>query len=112
MPAPALHLGAVVMCSHAGQATPVAPFPRVLLSGQPAVTIASPYLIAGCALTGTRGVPVGMQVEEPVIDATGAPPASTRVAPTSHWPVAHGGFGVPVRAQPAITYGDESVTAG
>ena len=57
MPAPALHLGAVVMCSHAGQATPVAPFPRVLLSGQPAVTLSSPYVIAGCALTGTPNPP-------------------------------------------------------
>jgi len=53
MPSPALHLGAVVTCSHAGPATPVAPFPRVLLSGQPVVTLASPYAIAGCALTGT-----------------------------------------------------------
>jgi hypothetical protein len=51
MPAPALHLGAVVLCSHSGVATPAAPFPRVLLSGQPAVTIASPYAIAGCALS-------------------------------------------------------------
>jgi len=42
-----------VLCSHAGPATPVSPFPRVLLSGQPAVTIASPYAITGCALTGT-----------------------------------------------------------
>jgi hypothetical protein len=45
------------MCSHAGQATPVAPFPRVLLSGQPAVTLSSPYVIAGCALTGTPNPP-------------------------------------------------------
>ena len=57
MPAPILHLGATVMCSHAGQATPLAPFPRVLLSGQPAVTITSPYAIAGCALTGTGAPP-------------------------------------------------------
>ena len=53
MPAPVLHLGATVLCTHAGQATPAAPFPRVLLSGQPVVTVSSPYLIAGCALTGT-----------------------------------------------------------
>jgi hypothetical protein len=36
---------------------PVAPFPRVLLSGQPAVTLSSPYAIAGCALTGTPNPP-------------------------------------------------------
>jgi hypothetical protein len=53
MPAPVLHLGAVVLCTHGGQAIPVAPFPRVLVSGQPVVTLASPYAIAGCALTGS-----------------------------------------------------------
>jgi hypothetical protein len=53
VPAPALHLGAVVLCSHAGPATPVGPFARVLLSGQPSVTIASPYTVTGCALTGS-----------------------------------------------------------
>ena len=57
MPAPVLHLGAIVMCSHAGQATPLAPFARVLVSGQPAVTLTSPYAIAGCALTGTPNPP-------------------------------------------------------
>ncbi|MEA2927516.1 MAG: hypothetical protein QOD25_4638, partial [Alphaproteobacteria bacterium] len=31
MPAPVLHFGAVVLCTHAGQATPLAVFPRVLL---------------------------------------------------------------------------------
>jgi hypothetical protein len=57
MPGPALHLGAVVMCAHAGTATPAAPFPRVLLSGQPVVTLSSPMVIAGCALTGTPAPP-------------------------------------------------------
>jgi len=57
MPAPILHLGAMVMCTHAGQATPLTPFPRVLLSGQPAVTITSPYAVAGCGLTGTGAPP-------------------------------------------------------
>ena len=57
MPAPLLHLGATVLCTHAGQATPTTPFPRVTLSGQPAVTIASPYVIAACALTGTPTPP-------------------------------------------------------
>jgi hypothetical protein len=53
MPAPVLHLGATVLCTHAGQATPLAPFARVLVSGQPVVTLASPYAVVGCALTGT-----------------------------------------------------------
>ncbi|HEX6925949.1 MAG TPA: hypothetical protein VF167_10970 [Longimicrobiaceae bacterium] len=50
MPGPLLHLGATVTCAHAGQATPTAPFPRVLVSGQPIVTLASPYVVAGCTL--------------------------------------------------------------
>lgn len=50
MPGFLLHLGATVLCSHAGQAQPTAPNPRVLLSGQPVVTMASPYGIAGCAM--------------------------------------------------------------
>ncbi len=57
MPAPVLHLGATVMCAHAGTAMPAAPFARVLLSGQPAVTLASPYLVAGCALSGSGAPP-------------------------------------------------------
>ena len=50
MPGLVLHLGATVLCAHAGQATPTAPFPRVLLSGQPVVTLACPYVVAGCAM--------------------------------------------------------------
>lgn len=57
MPAPILHLGATVICMHAGQAQPTAPFPRVLVSGQPVVTLASPYAVVGCALTGTSAPP-------------------------------------------------------
>ncbi|MGY2012123.1 hypothetical protein ACW9HC_34565 [Nocardia gipuzkoensis] len=50
MPGPIVHVGAVVTCSHAGQAQPTAPVPRVLVSGQPVVTIASPYVVVGCTL--------------------------------------------------------------
>lgn len=57
MPAPILHLGATVLCSHAGQATPMAPFPRVMLSGQPVATLSSPYAVAGCALPSSAGGP-------------------------------------------------------
>lgn len=53
MPAPVLHLGATITCMHAGPATPLTPFPRVLLSGQPVTTLATPYAITGCALTGS-----------------------------------------------------------
>lgn len=50
MPGFLLHLGATVLCSHAGQAQPTVVNPRVLVSGQPTVTIAAPYVIAGCAM--------------------------------------------------------------
>ena len=50
MPGFLLHLGATVLCSHAGQAQPTVVNPRVTVSGQPTVTIASPYVVAGCAL--------------------------------------------------------------
>jgi len=57
MPVPILHLGATVLCTHAGQATPLAPFPRVTVSAQPVVTLTSPYAIAGCALSTTSTPP-------------------------------------------------------
>ena len=57
MPAPVLHLGATVLCSHAGTATPATPFPRVTVSGQPVVTISSPWPIVACALSTTSTPP-------------------------------------------------------
>lgn len=57
MPGPIVHLGATVLCTHAGTATPTAPFPRVTVSGQAVVTLATPYLIAGCALSTTSTPP-------------------------------------------------------
>ncbi|HEX5606791.1 MAG TPA: hypothetical protein VFY96_09770 [Candidatus Binatia bacterium] len=50
MPGFLLHFGASVLCAHAGQAQPTTVNPRVLVSGQPTVTITSPYVVAGCAL--------------------------------------------------------------
>src|SRR5690348_2297672 len=55
MPGPILHLGATVMCSHGGQATPTSPVPRVLVSGQPVATITAPYAVAGCAFVPPGG---------------------------------------------------------
>lgn len=57
MPGPVVHLGATVTCSHAGMATPAAPFPRVLVAGQPVTTVATPYVVAGCALSSTPTPP-------------------------------------------------------
>jgi hypothetical protein len=50
MPGFLLHLGATVLCSHGGQAQPTVVSPRVMVGGQPVVTIAAPYVVAGCAL--------------------------------------------------------------
>jgi len=48
MPGYILHMGATVLCAHAGQATPTVTDLRVKVSGQAVVTIAAPYTIAGC----------------------------------------------------------------
>ncbi|HEX7111461.1 MAG TPA: hypothetical protein VF216_03385 [Mizugakiibacter sp.] len=50
MPGFVLHVGATVLCAHAGQAQPTAPNPRVMVSGQPTVTLPAPWLVAGCTL--------------------------------------------------------------
>jgi hypothetical protein len=57
MPGPILHLGATVICAHGGQAIPVTPSPNVLVSGQPVVTLASMYTVAGCAFPPQAGGP-------------------------------------------------------
>ncbi len=50
MPGFLVHVGAQVLCSHAGQATPTVPNPRVTVSAQPTVLMTAPYVIAGCTL--------------------------------------------------------------
>lgn len=50
MPGFLLDAGATVMCSHGGPAHAAAPNPRVTVSGMPAVTLASPYVVDGCPL--------------------------------------------------------------
>lgn len=50
MPGTLLHVGATVLCSHGGQAQPTTPNPRVLVGGQPTVTLSTLYTVAGCAL--------------------------------------------------------------
>jgi Domain of unknown function (DUF4280) len=49
MPGFLVHIGATVLCSHGGQAQATAPNPAVMVSGQPTVTIAAPFVVAGCA---------------------------------------------------------------
>jgi hypothetical protein len=49
MPGFILHVGAIVMCAHGGQAQAMVPNPRVKVSGQPTVLQPMPYVVAGCA---------------------------------------------------------------
>jgi hypothetical protein len=57
MPGYLLHVGATVLCAHAGQAQATAPNPRVQVGGQPVTTLGAPYTIAGCALPPNAGGP-------------------------------------------------------
>jgi hypothetical protein len=100
MPGPIVHLGATVLCTHAGTAQATAPFPRVTVTGQPVVTLATPYVVAGCALTGTivppcvtgqwvvgaarvlaGGVPVAVQAGTSLTLPTGTPMLPVVVQP-------------------------------
>lgn len=55
MPGFLLHLNAQVQCPHGGQATPMAPNPRVTVGGMAITTMPRQYAIAGCP-----GVPLSM----------------------------------------------------
>lgn len=50
MPGFLLHLGAQVQCAHGGMAQPTVVNPRVMVSGQPTVTLPPPWTVAACAL--------------------------------------------------------------
>lgn len=102
MPAPALHLGAVVTCTHAGPGTPTAPFPRVLLSGQPLVTIAAPWAITGCALTGTGAPPcvTGQWITGAVRVLAGGVPVASMAGTSTCVPT--GTPMLPITAQPRV----------
>jgi hypothetical protein len=50
MPGFLLHIGATVVCSHAGQAQATVPNPRVSVAGQPSVTMSAPWVVSGCTL--------------------------------------------------------------
>ena len=94
MPGFLVHVGAQVLCSHAGQAQPTVPNPRVTVSGQPTVLMTTPYVIAGCTfppptaangpcvtgqwLTGTtrvtsNGQPLLVQSSQGICAPTGTP---------------------------------------
>jgi len=106
MPGFLLHVGATVLCSHAGQAQPTVPNLRVLVSGQPTVTLSAPYVVAGCTLppppaangpcvtaqwiTGTtrilsNGFPLLIQSGQAICAPTGTPllPVATQLRVTA-----------------------------
>ncbi|MBK6429323.1 MAG: hypothetical protein WAW03_02180 [Anaerolineae bacterium] len=68
MPGFVLHVGATVLCAHGGQAQPTVPNPRVLVSGQPTVTMAAPYVVAGCAFA--PGAPSPCVTAQWIVGAT------------------------------------------
>ncbi|MDF0677308.1 MAG: hypothetical protein P0120_23675 [Nitrospira sp.] len=57
MPGYLLHMGATVLCLHAGQAQATAPNPRVKVSGQMVVTQSTPHTVVGCPFN-VSGSPV------------------------------------------------------
>jgi hypothetical protein len=89
MPGPLVTATTTVLCIHAGTATPVTPNPRVSVSGQPIVTIASTYTIAGCTFPAMT---------------TGAPPCVTAQFTTAATRVQAGG-------QPVLLVDSQAVCA-
>ncbi|MDB5127226.1 hypothetical protein [Mucilaginibacter sp.] len=69
MPGFLLHMGATVQCAHGGQAQPTVTSTRVTVSGQPIVTQAAPYTIAGCSFN-VSGAPVPCVTAQWVTGAT------------------------------------------
>jgi len=51
MPGPLAHLGMTAICPHAAPVNVITTNTRVLVSGQPVVTVADQYLVAGCLFT-------------------------------------------------------------
>ncbi|HOZ84103.1 MAG TPA: hypothetical protein PK191_01350 [Niabella sp.] len=70
MPGFIIHLGATVLCAHAGQAQPTSPSTRVFVSGQPVSLQPMPYTIAGCPFTTPGGNPLPCLTAQWVTAAT------------------------------------------
>jgi len=62
--------------------------------------------------TACMGEPGAMQMATPPTIASASPLPRTRVAPTIHCPLTHGGVEVLASAQPAIVYGVVVCTTG
>ena len=57
MPGMLYHVNATAMCPHAGQVQEIPAQTRVLVSGQPVVTVAGSHLVVGCPATTPGGTP-------------------------------------------------------
>jgi len=62
MPGFLVHVGATAMCPHAGQVTFITTNTRVMVGGQPAITLPDLFTVAGCPFqipipTGTKPQP-------------------------------------------------------
>lgn len=57
MPGPIVHVGATILCPHAGPANVISTNNRVLVSGLPVATLADQFMVAGCAFTIPTGKP-------------------------------------------------------
>jgi len=55
MPGPMLHVGAIVQCTHGASAQAAPGSSRVLVSSQPAATLADTFTVSGCSFQ----IPVG-----------------------------------------------------
>ncbi len=69
MPGYLLHVGATVLCMHAGQAQATVPNPRVKVSGQPTVQQPNPWAVAGCPFS-TPGGPMPCVTAQWITGAT------------------------------------------
>ncbi|HEX9803699.1 MAG TPA: hypothetical protein VGB35_10595 [Gammaproteobacteria bacterium] len=70
MPGFLLHIGATVLCMHAGQAQPAVTDPRVRAGGQPIAKQTSTYTIAGCPFTTPGGTPMPCVTAQWITSAT------------------------------------------
>ena len=71
-----MHSGALVLCAHGGLATATTDGTRVLVAGQPVITLADHYVVEGC--------PLAPPVEQPCVTASftaGAPRVRVAGAP-------------------------------
>jgi hypothetical protein len=84
MPGPLLHVGAVVLCAHGGQAQPTVPNPRVLVGGQPTVAgcpfvpvapspcITAQWIVAATRVT-SNGQPLVLMDSQAICAPNGTP---------------------------------------